>query len=144
MEPAVTRSYHPTNMPRRDPIAQGVLNRHHGKEVKDKFATKLPEMNPETAKHFSAASEATKRLTDEIVPKLVSRLNDLENGFKRSEELSIKRDTEINNKFDALMAAVSGQSQAKKPSKKATKKIGKDATDDFQGEEEDELPPPEK
>lgn len=143
MEPAVSRSYHPTNMTRRDPISQAVLDRQHGRKVEDQFSQNLPEMNPETAKHLSDAAEAVKALTNDVIPKLVGRLNQLEEGQQRSEDLAIKRDNEINNKFDALLNAIQGATA--KPAKKgrSSKVREDDSLSDFQ-EEEDDLPPAEK
>jgi len=139
MEPAVTREYHKTNMPRRDPISQAILNRKNGKHGDDEFASKLPEMNPETAKHFSSASEALKQITNDLVPKLVGRLNELEKSQKHAEELAIKRDKEINEKFDALMSAIAGATKA--PKKGKPQKVRDE--EDFQ-EETDGLPPAEQ
>jgi hypothetical protein len=127
-------------MTRRDPISQAVLDRHHGRKVEDEFSVNLPEMNPETAKHLSDASEAVKGLVNDVIPKLVGRLNQLEEGQKKSEELAIKRDVEINNKFDALLNAIQGA--ASKPAKKGKSKSKEDPVDDFQNEEDD-LPPAE-
>ena len=143
-EPAETRRYHETNMPRRDPISQAVINRHHGKEVDDEFSSKLPEMNPETAKHFAKSSEETQMLTNEIIPKLVNRLSELEKSQKQSEDLAIKRDKEINSKFDQVLAAL-GSLTGAKPARKSKKPAETSETEDFQGEGEDDgLPPAEK
>lgn len=136
-ETSGTRGYHPTNMPRRDPTSQAILNRHAGKDVVDDFSTHLPEMNPETAKHFAGASEAVKKVVDEVVPMMVKRMAELEVAQKQAETLSVKRDKEMNERFDAIMNVLAGGAKGKKPVKPAVK-----VDDDFQSD--DDLPPSEK
>lgn len=139
-EPTGTRSYHPTNMTRRDHVSQSILNRIKGVTVEDEQSATLPEMNPETAHHFSKASEAMKRITDEIVPSLVRKISELETSQKQAEELAIKRDGEMNAKFDAIMAAIGGAAKASNKKSSAKSK----PVEDFQDEAEDDLPPAEK
>ncbi len=146
-EPSGTRRYHETNMPRRDPISQSILNRIHGKEVDDEFASKLPEMNPETAKQFAQTAESNKQLMDEVIPRLVNRLSELEKNQQASDQRMLAREKEIDGKFDQLLAAIagmSGQKPARKRSKGATESTTDIPAEDFQSEADDELPPAEQ
>lgn len=145
-EPSGTRRYHETNMPRRDPISQGILNRIHGKAVDDKFASKLSDMNPETAKHFAKTAESNKQLMDEVIPKLVNRLSELEKNQQTADQRALAREKEIDNKFDQLLAAISNMGSPK-PGKKRNKPADMPAdapAEDFQSEADDDLPPAEQ
>lgn len=141
-EPSGTRRYHETNMPRRDPISQGILNRIHGKEVEDEFASKLSDMNPETAKQFAKTAESNKQLMDEVIPRLVNRLSDLEKNQQAADQRALAREKEIDGKFDQLLAAIANMG-APKPAKKRNKPADMPA-EDFQSEADDDLPPAEQ
>lgn len=147
-EPSGTRRYHETNMPRRDPISQSILNRIHGREVDDEFASKLTDMNPETAKQFAKTAESNKQLMNEVIPRLVNRLSELEKSQQVSEQRMLAREKEIDGKFDQLLAAIAGMGAAQKPAKKRNKGASEPAADmpaeDFQSEADDDLPPAEQ
>ncbi|MDD2998942.1 MAG: hypothetical protein PHV05_07745 [Candidatus Riflebacteria bacterium] len=140
MEQTETRRYHPTAMVRRDPTSQAILNRRAGKEVEDESAITLPGTDPELAKQFKRASEKTKEL-GEIIPNIINRMDAIEAGNKRAEEVNAQRNKEVDSKLDAVLSALSALG---KPPRKGKNKP--DPIEDFQGEteEEDGLPPAEK